>query len=44
MPVLVCKFARAYFSKSFKDIASYGYCASKKETYFGVKLHALVTQ
>lgn len=43
MPIPVCKFARAYFSKSFKDIASYGYCASKKETYFGLKLHALVT-
>ena len=43
MPVPVCKFARAYFSKCFKDIASYGYCASKKETYFRLKLHALVT-
>lgn len=43
MPIPVCKFARAYFSKCFKDIASYGYCASKKETYFGLKLHALVT-
>lgn len=43
MPIPVCRFARAYFSKSFKDIASYGYCASKKETYFGLKLHALVT-
>lgn len=43
MPIPVCKFARAYFSKSFKDIASYGYCASKKETYFCLKLHALVT-
>jgi hypothetical protein len=43
MPVPVCKFGRAYFSKLFKDIATYGYCASKKETYFGLKLHALVT-
>lgn len=43
MPIPVCKFARAYFSKLFKDISSYGYCASKKETYFGLKLHALVT-
>ena len=43
MPIPVCKFGRAYFSKCFKDIATYGYCASKKETYFGVKLHALVT-
>ena len=43
MPIPVCKFARSYFNKSFKDISSYGYCASKKETYFGLKLHALIT-
>lgn len=43
MPIPVCKFARAYFSKSFKDISSYGYCASKKETYFGLKVHTLIT-
>ena len=43
IPIPVCKFARSYFSKLFKDISSYGYCASKKETYFGLKLHALVT-
>ena len=43
MPIPVCKFARSYFSKSFNDISSYGYCASKKETYFGLKLHALIT-
>lgn len=43
MPIPVCKFVRSYFSKSFNDISSYGYCASKKETYFGLKLHALIT-
>lgn len=43
IPIPVCKFARAYFSKCFKDISEYGYCASKKETYYGVKLHAIVT-
>lgn len=43
MPIPVCKFARAYFSKCFNDISSYGYCASQKETYYGLKLHALVT-
>jgi len=43
MPIPVCKFGRAYFSKLFKDVSTYGYCASKKETYFGLKLHALVT-
>lgn len=43
MPIPVCKFARSYFSKSFKDISTYSYCASKKETYFGLKLHALIS-
>lgn len=43
MPIPVCGFGRAHFSKRFKDISSYGYCASKKETYYGLKLHALVT-
>lgn len=43
MPIPVCKFARAYFSKRFKTIAEYGYCAAKKENYYGFKLHALTT-
>ena len=43
MPIPVCGFGRAHFSKRFKDIATYGYCASKKETYYGLKLHAAVT-
>lgn len=43
MPIPVCEFGRAHFVKCFKDLASYGYCASKKKTYFGFKLHALVT-
>ncbi len=41
-PIPVCKFGRALFTKSFKGVASYGYCASKKETYFGFKGHILV--
>ena len=43
MPIPVCKFGMAHFSKSFKGEASYGRCASKKETYFGFKFHALIT-
>lgn len=43
MPIPVCGFGRAHFSKRFKEISSYSYCASKKETYYGLKLHALVT-
>ncbi len=38
MPIPVCKFGRTHFHKSF----DYERCASKKETYYGFKLHALV--
>ena len=41
-PIPVCKFGRAFFTKSFKGVPSYGYCASKKETYFRFKRHILV--
>ena len=43
MPIPVCEFGRSHFSKCFKGEASYGICASKKETYFGFKFHALTT-
>ncbi|RBP35198.1 IS982 family transposase [Garciella nitratireducens] len=43
MPIPVCKFGRAHFHKTFKFQASYGYCPSKKETYYGFKLHVLTT-
>lgn len=40
----VCKFGRARYCKSFRsDGADYGKCPSKKETYFGYKVHALIT-
>lgn len=35
------KFGRAYFGKRLRDISSYGYCASKKETYYGMKVHVI---
>jgi len=42
MPIPVCKFGRAHFHKTFRGYgASYGRCASKKETYLGYKLHLL---
>lgn len=40
-PLTTSKFGRAFFSKLFKGIASYGYCASKKEHYFGFKVHVI---
>lgn len=42
MPIPVCGFGRAHFNKRFKNISSYGYCTSKKETYYGLKLHDAV--
>ena len=36
-PLSICKFKRAYFRSLFKGIASYGYCASKDEKYYGLK-------
>lgn len=43
IPIPVCKFGRAHFHKTFKVDATYGYCASKKETYYGFKFHAITT-
>ena len=43
-PLAVCKFGRARYCKTFRSQgADYGKCPSKKETYFGYKVHALVT-
>lgn len=43
-PLPVCKFGRARYCHSFRaDGADYGKCPSKKETYFGYKVHALIT-
>ena len=42
-PLPVCKFGRAKYCNSFRGSADYGRCASKKETYFGFKVHALTT-
>lgn len=43
-PLPVCKFGRARYCRSFReDGANYGKCPSKKETYLGFKVHALIT-
>lgn len=44
IPIPVCKFGRAHFHVTFRGHgATYGRCASKKETYLGYKLHLLAT-
>lgn len=40
-PLIVNKFGRAYFGKRLREYSSYGYCASKKEKYYGMKVHVV---
>ncbi len=40
-PLVVNKFGRAYFGKRLREYSSYGYCASKKEKYYGMKVHVV---
>lgn len=43
-PLEVCKFGRARYCHSFRGYgADYGVCPSKKQTYFGYKVHVLMT-
>ena len=43
-PLAVCKFGKARYCQSFRgDRADNGKCPSKKEAYFGFKVHALIT-
>lgn len=42
LPMPVCKFARAHFSHIFKGEAAYGYCATKKERYYGFHGHLVI--
>ena len=43
-PLAICKFGRARYCRSFLGYgADYGKCPSKKEPYFGYKVHAMIT-
>ena len=41
-PLIANKFGRAFFGKRLREYSSYGYCASKKEKYYGMKVHVIV--
>lgn len=43
LPMPICHFKRAGFSSVFKGVASYGYCASKSETYYGFKGNLVIS-
>ena len=42
-PMPACHFKRAGFSRIFKGIAAYGYCASKSQTYYGFKGNLVIS-
>jgi hypothetical protein len=43
IPIPLCGFSRAPGCRSFKGIAAYGYCAAKKQTYYGFHGHLLIS-
>ncbi len=43
LPIPVCKFARAYFSRLFEGDAAYGYCAAKQESFYGFRGHIVIS-
>ena len=43
LPIPVCHFKRAFFSKIFQGQAAYGYCAAKDEKYYGFLGHLLIS-
>jgi hypothetical protein len=43
IPIPLCCFTRAPQCRSFKGEAAYGYCAAKKQTYYGFHGHLLIS-
>jgi IS5 family transposase len=42
LPIPVCRYGRARRCKIFKNLAAFGYCASKDEKYYGFHGHLVV--
>lgn len=43
IPIPLCCFSRAPGCRSFRGEAAYGYCAAKKQTYYGFHGHLLIS-
>lgn len=43
IPIPLCGFSRAARCRSFQGDAAYGYCAAKKQTYYGFHGHLLIS-
>jgi hypothetical protein len=43
IPIPLCCFSRAPRCHSFRGEADYGYCAAKKQTYYGFHGHLLIS-
>lgn len=42
-PIPICRFARVGRCRLFEGLATYGYCASQKEKFYGFKGHLLIS-
>jgi IS5 family transposase len=42
LPIPVCGFKRAHFSKYFRGEAAFGHCEAKEQTYYGFRGHLLI--
>ncbi len=40
--LIINKFGSTYFVKRLREYSSYGCCASKKETYYEMKVHVIM--
>ncbi|MFN7095231.1 MAG: transposase [Burkholderiales bacterium] len=43
-PLPICHYARSSHSTLFKDKVAFGYCAAKKEKYYGFKVLLVTTE
>jgi len=43
LPIPLCGFSRAPKCRSFKSLADYGFCAAKKQTYYGFHGHLIIS-
>lgn len=43
IPIPLCGFSRAPSCRCFKGVAAYGYCAAKKQTYYGFHGHLVIS-
>ena len=42
-PIPICRNCRGHRCRTFRDVAAWGYCATKKEYFYGLRGHLVIT-